>query len=169
MANLTLQEVHREAASMATYRELVGKALRADRFAFDEFPVLSELPVVEHWAATHPRQLLARGRALEAVLRAAIGDVLQALDGARDRPSCRLTHFNWPPYLDRATVTAIAGELGMDRALVHRLVARRALEVIALRVQQLAATSALRPASATLCAPATGAAKGVRGTQARAG
>lgn len=61
--------------SQANYRELVAKALRSDRFTFDEFPVLSQLPAIEQWAAAHGRELLPHGKALQVFLRHAIEDV----------------------------------------------------------------------------------------------
>jgi len=57
------------------YCVLVDRALFADCYTLDGFPVLSELPLVARWGEAHPRDLLPRGKALHALLRRAVADV----------------------------------------------------------------------------------------------
>jgi len=139
---------HPQQAQRPSYRELVAKALQADLFALDEFPVLSELPLVAAWAEAHPREMLPRGKVLRALLRRATGDVRAAVQDAQDRSSQRLGQFVQLRYQEQQTVTAIAEHLHLTRAYVSRSLGRRATEVIARRFVQLAESAQMQTLSA---------------------
>jgi hypothetical protein len=117
--------------------KLVGKALRADRFTLDAFPVLCQLPAVEQWAASHPRALLARGKALQALLRRAVADV--ATDYAEDDDATlrRLATYVRLRYQEHQSVTAIARQWQLNRTYVSRSVSLRAVQVITHRFVQI--------------------------------
>jgi hypothetical protein len=121
------------AGKARNYSELVGKALVADRFALDAFPVLGELPAVERFAAAHPHALLPRGKAVQALLWRAVAEVATAYADERDLLLRRIAAFVRLRYQERQTVTAIAKAWGMDRADLSRQVSRRAVEVVAHR------------------------------------
>jgi len=146
---------HLQVAQLSPYRELVAKALWADLFTLDEFPVLSTLPVVVAWAQAHPREMLPRGKVLRALLRRAVGDVRAAVNDAQDLPSQRLGQFVQLRYQEQHTVTAIAERLQLTRAYVSRSLSRRATEVIARRFAQLAESAQLQASSAEPAAKAS--------------
>jgi hypothetical protein len=93
------------------YCALVGKALFADCYTLDDFPVLSELPLVAQWAQAHPRELLPRGKALHALLRRAVADVV-ACAPENDASLGRVADFARLRYQQRLTVVAIARQWG---------------------------------------------------------
>lgn len=124
-------------AEPGTYAAMVGKALVADRFRLDEFPVLSELPAIEAWAASHPRALLARGSALQAILRKSVADVAAAYAEDDDASLRRLAAFVRMRYLERRSVAAIADEWRMNRSALSHCLSRKALLLISHRFLQL--------------------------------
>lgn len=147
MAHAALQSVQsipttllRPAApSEATgYTELVGKALGADRFALDAFSVLSELPAIEAWAVAHPQALLARGKALQVLLRRAVADVATGYAEDDDTTMRRLAAYVRLRYQECQSVTAIARQWQLDRSALSHQLSRRALLVVTHRFLQLA-------------------------------
>jgi hypothetical protein len=117
---------------------LVGKALGEDRFALDAFPVLSELPAIERFAATHPHALLPRGKAVQVLLWRAVAEVATAYADERDALLRRIAAFVRLRYQEGQTVTAIARAWGVDRSDLSRQLSRRAVEVVAHRFFSLA-------------------------------
>lgn len=126
-------EARRGRRSLDDYRELVAKALLSDRFALDEFPILSQLPAVEQWAATNPRQLCARGKALQALLRQAVTDVITAAGEADDAAVSRLVDYLRLRYQEGQSVKAIAAQWGCSTVQVWRSAGRRALDLVTAR------------------------------------
>src|SRR5438309_1669690 len=88
-----MAETRRGRKSQEAYRELVAKALLADRFTLEEFPVLSQLPAVEAWAAANSRELLPRGKALQQLLRRAVAEVIEAVGEPDDVAVRRLVDY----------------------------------------------------------------------------
>jgi hypothetical protein len=129
----------RSAASdeATSYCELVGKALGADRFTLDVFPVLSRLPAVEQWAAAHPHALLARGKALQALLRRAVADVATGYADTDDVALRQLAVYVRLRYQEQQSVAAIAQQWLLNRSYVSRRWSHRAVQVIAHRFAQL--------------------------------
>jgi hypothetical protein len=117
---------------------LVGKALEADRFDLDEFPVLSEVPGIERFAVAHPHALLPRGKALQLLLTRAVTEVstVYAEDGGRTlrkiAANVRLR------YQDKCSVKDIAEAWGFDRTVLSRQLSRCSLQVVSHRFLQLA-------------------------------
>jgi hypothetical protein len=123
-------EARRGRKSLDQYRELVAKALVSDRFTLDEFPILSQLPVVEQWATTNPRQLCARGKALQALLRQAVADVIAEAGDADDAAVRRLVDYLQLRYQEGLSVKAIAQQWGCSTVQVWRSAGRRALDLV---------------------------------------
>ncbi len=121
-----------------TYANLVGKALAADRFTLDEFPLLSELPAVERFAAAYPHALLPRGKALQVLLSRAIGEVATTYAEDSDATMRRLAAYVRRRYQERQSVTAIARQWQMERSALSHQLSRRALLVVTHRFLQLA-------------------------------
>jgi hypothetical protein len=128
--NKKRDEVRRGRKSLDQYRGLVAKALVSDRFTLDEFPVLSQLPVVEQWAATNPRQLCARGRALQALLRQAVADVIAEAGDLDDVAVGRLVEYLRLRYQEGRPVKAIAERWSCSTVQVWRSAGRRALDLV---------------------------------------
>jgi hypothetical protein len=116
----------------------VGKALAADRFTLDEFPVLSALPAVERFATAHPHALLPRGKALQLLLSRAIGEVATAYADDADATMRRIAAYVRLRYQERQSVTAIAQQWQMERSALSHQLSRRALLVVTHRFLHLA-------------------------------
>jgi hypothetical protein len=123
-----------EESSLAT---LVGKALNADRFVLETFPVLSELPPIEQWTSAHPRELLCRGKALQALLRRAVADVASSYAKEDDTALRRLAEYVRLRYQEGMSVTEIAKRWQMNRSGVSHRFSGRAVQLIAHRFEQL--------------------------------
>ncbi len=119
------------------YCVLVDRALFADCYTLDDFPVLSELPLVVRWAEAHQRDLLPRGKALHVLLRRAVADVV-ACAPEGDACLAQVADFARLRYQERLTVSAIARRWGMHRRSLYGGCTRRALELVTRRVLQLA-------------------------------
>jgi len=119
------------------YCALVGKALFADCYTLDDFPALSELPLVARWAEAHPRELLPRGKALHALLRRTVADVA-ACAPEGDPYLARVADFTRLRYQERLTVAAISRRWGMHRRSMYGGYTRQALELVTRRLLQLA-------------------------------
>lgn len=137
-----MTETKRGRKSQSNYRALVGKALFADRFALEEFPVLSQLPAVEQWAAAHQRELLPHGKALQIILRQAVEDVIARIGEAQDTQMRRLIDFLRSRYIEQASVKVIAESWGCSTVHVWRSVGQRALDLVTDRFLELGRTSA---------------------------
>jgi hypothetical protein len=137
-----MAEARRGRKSQGAYRELVAKALVADRFTLDEFPVLCQLPAVEQWAAANPRELLPRGKALQLLLRRAIVDVIDALGEPDDVAVRRLVEYLELRYQKGWHVKTIAERWGCSTVQVWRGTGRRALDLVTARFLLLARVSA---------------------------
>lgn len=133
-----MAETRRGRKSQEAYRELVAKALLADRFTLEEFPVLSQLPAVEQWAAANPRELLPRGRALQHLLRHAVTDVIEAAGEPDDVAVRRLVEYLDMRYRKQCRVKAIADQWGCSSVQVWRSSGRRALDLVTARFLILA-------------------------------
>ena len=117
---------------------LVGKALATDRFDLDEFPLLSELPAVERFAAAHPHALLPRGKAIQTLLQRAVTEVATAYAEDADRTLRRIAAYVRLRYQEGKSVRAIAEEWGVERSALSHQLSRRALLVVTHRFLQLA-------------------------------
>lgn len=136
-----MADTRRGRKSQEAYRELVAKALLADRFTLDEFPVLSQLPAVEQWASAHPRELCPRGKALQALLRQAVAEVIAAVGDADDVAVRRLVEYLRLRYQESVSVKGIAERWGCSTVQVWRSAGRRALDLVTARVLELGRAS----------------------------
>jgi hypothetical protein len=118
------------------YCALVGKALFADCYTLDAFPVLSQLPLVSQWAEAHPHDLLPRGKALYGLLRRAVADVVTCAPEG-DRFLGQVAEFARLRYQERLTVAAIAQRWGLSCKHLHCNYRRPALELVTRRFLQL--------------------------------
>lgn len=141
MADRRMQQDVQHDEQQQHYRALVGKALFADRFTLDEFPVLADVPLVAQWAAAHPREFLPRGKALQALLRRAVADVVALCGEADNAGLTRVGEFAQLRYQQRWTVVAIARQWGCDRSSVHHRVAGRTLALVTRRFLQIVESS----------------------------
>jgi hypothetical protein len=123
------------------YRELVMKALTADRFTLEDFPILSQLPAIEHWAAAHPRELLPHGKAIQGYLRQAVKDVIASVGEPEDETMRRLVEYLQLRYLQKVSQKAIAERWGCSTVQVWRSVGHRAIDLITARFLELARVS----------------------------
>jgi len=133
-----MAEMRRGRKSQEAYRELVGKALLSDRFTLDEFPVLSQLPAVEQWAAAHPRDLCPRGKALQLLLRQAVAEVIASVGEADDVAVRRLVEYLQLRYQQGISVKGIADRWGCSTVQVWRAAGQRALDLVTARFLDLA-------------------------------
>jgi len=124
--------------SQADYREMIGKALLSDRFTLEEFPVLSQLPGIEKWAAAHPYELLPRGKALESLLGKAVADAIVFLGDAKDTTTRRVAEYLRLRYQEQKKVKDIAQEWQLSVDQVSRTAGRRALDIATERFLMLA-------------------------------
>jgi hypothetical protein len=123
--------------------ELVGEALKLidDRLALDEFPTLHRLPAVQQWLAEHPREWLARGKAVQMHLRQAV-EIVIAEYAESPLPSFRrIADFARGRYLEGKKVAAVARALGVSRSLLVHETAPTTLRLIATALYWLTVTS----------------------------
>ncbi len=118
--------------------ELVGRALAADRFDLEAFPILSELPAIERFVAAHPHALLPRGKALQLLLERSVAEVATAYAEDVDRTLRKIAAYVRLRYQEGKTVKDIAEAWGLERSVLSRQLSRRSLQVVAHRFLQLA-------------------------------
>jgi len=113
--------------------ELVHDALQIieDKLALDEFPTLHRVPAVQQWLAEHPREWLARGKAVQMYLRQAVETVVSEYAESCLPTFQRIAVFARGCYLEGKTVTAVARELGISRSLAVHYVAPTTKRLIA--------------------------------------
>src|SRR5579862_7610632 len=133
-----MADVRRGRLSQGEYRELVGKALQADRFTLDEFPVLSQLPAVERWAAAHEREICLRGKALQLLLRQSVAEVIASVGEADDAVTRRLVEYLQLRFQQNLPVRAVAERWGCSTVHVWRCAGLRALDLVTERFFELA-------------------------------
>jgi hypothetical protein len=126
----TMAETRRGRKSQASYRELVAKALLADRFALEESPVLSQLPAIERWVSDHEHELLPHGKALHIALHQAIQRVIATIGDADDVQLVRVVQYLRWRYVERVSVKQIAEQGGCSSVHVWRTAGCRALDMV---------------------------------------
>jgi hypothetical protein len=140
-----MAETRRGRKSQSSYRALVGKALSYldDLCALNEFPVLSQLPAIEQWAADHAHDLLPHGKALRGYLRKATAEVIAGI--GEDGTSARLVEYIQLRYQQRMLVKDIAERWHLSVEQVWRSAGRQALELITEQFLQIARGTDQKP------------------------
>ncbi|MBA3825416.1 MAG: hypothetical protein H0X24_16150 [Ktedonobacterales bacterium] len=142
-----MAESRRGRKSQSDYKVLVGKALTllGDLFALDEFPILSQLPAVEQWAAAHHHDLLPHGKGLRALLQHAVALVIEKIGDEESGTSARLVQYLQLRYQQGLLVKDIAERWSLSAEQVWRSSGRRALELVTDQFLEIARCSDQKP------------------------